>query len=643
MRELIDRQERFALGVCYYPEHWPRDRWERYARQMREVGLSYVRIGEFAWSRIEPREGQFAWSWLDEAVETLAAAGLKVVLGTPTAAPPVWLARKHPEILSVDAGGRRRDHGGRRHYDFSSRVYREHARRITRVIAERYGTHPTVVGWQTDNELSEHQSYSSEALHAFREWLGERYAGIGQLNTAWGTVFWSQEYGDFDEITFPNLVVEAPNPSQQLDFYRFCSDQLARFQEEQVAILRALSPGRWVTHNFMRLQPDFDHYRAAAGLDFVAWDNYPTGGVELARLSPEEQRTWARTGHPDLIALNHDLYRGLLGGRSFWVMEQQCGQINWGRTNPLPAPGAVALWTAQAWGHGANVVSYFRWRAATMAQELMHSGLLRHDESLDRGGAEVAALDLGKLPNVPVTTSVVLLHDYESLWAYDLQPHNQAASYWDQFLLFYVALRSLGVDVDIRHPDADLSPYRLIVAPALQLMPDSRARRLASYAGSAELLFGPRTAYRTPSGRVHEGGQPGPLRDLLGCSLLNVDGIPPGASVAIGRHTAITWAESYRPTTGTATQVYTGGPLAGGAAAVRHGSVTTIGAWSPTLISEALEATLGRAGISTLRLPNGVRVSRRGRFEVWVNFSQRQAVASGDLRLEPVSYRIRER
>ena len=174
MRELIDRQERFALGVCYYPEHWPRDRWERYARQMREVGLSYVRIGEFAWSRIEPREGQFAWSWLDEAVETLAAAGRKVVLGTPTAAPPVWLARKHPEILSVDAGGRRRDHGGRRHYDFSSRVYREHARRITRVIAERYGTHPAVVGWQTDNELSEHQSYSSEALHAFREWLGER-------------------------------------------------------------------------------------------------------------------------------------------------------------------------------------------------------------------------------------------------------------------------------------------------------------------------------------------------------------------------------------------------------------------------------------------------------------------------------------
>ncbi|MGH9173427.1 MAG: beta-galactosidase, partial [Vicinamibacterales bacterium] len=485
--------------------------------------------------------------------------------------------------------------------------------------------------------LSEHQSYSPAALAAFREWLGERYPEIDALNDAWGAVFWSQEYGDFAEITLPNLTVEGPNPAHVLDFYRFASDQLASFQEEQVAILRELSPGRWVTHNFMRLQPDFDHYRAAECLDFVAWDNYPTGGVELSDLPIEERRRWARTGHPDLIAVNHDLYRGLKGGRPFWVMEQQAGQINWARTNPLPASGAVALWTAQAWAHGANVVSYFRWRAATIAQELMHSGLLRHDETLDRGGEEVAALDLRHLLNEPITTPVVLLHDYESLWAYDLQPHNQRASYWGQFMLFYSALRSLGVDVDIRHPDSDLSGYRVIVAPALQLMSEPRARHLTSYAASAELNFGPRTAYRTMTGRVHEDGQPGPLRDLLGLSLLNFDGIPDGSSVSAGGHAVTTWAESYRVTTGMATHRYDNGPLSGQAAVVRHGPATTIGAWSATLIAEVLEATLQHAEIATQRLPDGVRRSRRGRYQVWVNFNPEEVQVAGGLRLAGVS------
>ena len=643
MTQHEDNQGHFALGVCFYPEQWPQDRWGLYAARMRALGMTYVRIAEFAWSRIEPRAGQFSWGWLDAAIETLAAEGLKIVLCTPTAAPPAWLARAHPDILSVDVTGQRRDHGGRRHYDFASRVYREHARRITRAIANRYGTHPAIVGWQIDNELSEHQSYSTDALFAFQEWLGERYAGVEQLNEAWGTVFWSQEYGSFDEITFPNHVVEAPNPSHQLDFIRFSSDQLVRFQEEQAAILRECSPGRWITHNFMRLQPDFDHYRAAKCLDFVSWDSYPTGGVEYSGLPGDEKRRWGRTGHPDLIALNHDLYRGLLGGRSFWVMEQQCGQINWAETNPLPAAGAVALWTAQAWAHGANVVSYFRWRAATMAQELMHSGLLRHDESLDRGGEEVSALNLGHLPNAPVTASVALLHDYESLWAYDLQPHNRAATYWQQFLLFYTALRSLGVDVDIRHPDNDLASYRLIVAPALQLMTESRAAHLASYAGFAELIFGPRTAYRTQTGRVHERGQPGPLRDLVGCSLLNFDGILDGATVSIGDHAATVWAESYLPTAGTTTHTYTDGPLFDMAATVRHGSVTSIGAWSRTLVSEVIEAALNRLGIPAQRLPENVRVSRRGRYELWANFSEQSVAEVGDIRLDPVSYLIRER
>src|SRR5579884_3478368 len=407
--------DRFALGVCYYPEHWPRDRWEPYARQMRELGLTYVRISEFAWSQIEPAPGEWNWGWLDEAIATLAAADLKVVLCTPTATPPAWLVRRHPEILPWDAQGRVREFGSRKHYDHASPVYRAESRRVTEAMAARYGEHKAVAGWQTDNEFGCHgtaRSYGPASQVAFRAWLKQRYGTLDALNDAWGTVFWSQTYSEWDRINPPNLTVAEPNPSHILDFYRFANDTIVSFQEEQVAILRRLSPGRWVTHNFMSFFSGFDHYRAAECLDFASWDCYPTGMLAQSNLPEEVKLRFARTGHPDLIGFNHDLYRGLKGGRPFWVMEQQAGQINWAPSNPLPPEGAVRLWTVQANQQGADVVSYFRWRAATMGQELMHSGLLRHDETLDRGGEEVAKLAKDFYAGGEVRARVALLHDY---------------------------------------------------------------------------------------------------------------------------------------------------------------------------------------------------------------------------------------
>lgn len=647
-----DPRDTFQLGVCYYPEHWPRDRWKPYARQMRQLGLTYVRIAEFAWSRMEPSPGVFTWEWLDEAIETLHSEGLKVVLCTPTATPPAWLIRQNPEILPVDKEGRVRQFGSRKHYDHASPVYRAHSRRITEAIAERYGNHPAVVGWQTDNEFGCHdttRSYGPASRDAFQKWLAEKYETLDALNHAWGAVFWSQEYTAWDQILPPNLTVTEPNPSHVLDFDRFASDMVVEFQAEQLAILRRLSPGRWITHNFMMDFPDFDHFEAAKGLDFATWDSYPLGQVERAPFSDAEKLRWARTGHPDLVSWNHDLYRGLTPHNAFWVMEQGAGNVNWAPNNCLPAPGAVALWTAQAYAHGADVVSYFRWRAATVAQELMHSGLLRHDETLDRGGAEIAALELPGRANARISTPVVLLHDYESLWAYDGQAHSQDATYWSQTMLFYSALRGLGLDVDVRHPDADLSPYRLIVAPALQLMSPDRAAHLASYAGSAQLVFGPRTAYRTPTGRVPEDGQPGPLRPLLGCSLVNFDGLRPGLTVDLAAedgptHTATTWAESYRllaDSPAVDTHRYTTGPLAGQPAVVRHATATVVGAWSPTLITEVLTVSAHAAAIPTTPLLDGVRISRRGDLAVYLNFNQTETLLPDGTTLPPVSSEFR--
>jgi beta-galactosidase len=432
-----------------------------------------------------------------------------------------------------------------------------------------------------------------------------------------------------------------PNPSHALDYYRFCSDMMVEFQNLQVEAIRAHSPGRFVTHNGMGHFADIDYYRCAESLDFMSWDSYPTGQVDKHLLPGLDVDYWARTGHPDLTGLNHDLFRGMGHGRGPVVMEQQAGQINWARTNPLPADGAVSLWTVQAWAHGCDAVSYFRWRAATGGQEIMHSGLLRHDETWDRGGLEVANLELSGVPLDEVPARVVLLHDYESLWISDLQPHAEGWSYWKQFTLFYSTVRRLGIDVDICHPDSDLSEYDVIIAPALQIVDQRRADRLARAAQTAHLVVGPRTGFRMPSGQVPPDGQPGPLRDLLGCSLANYDALRRGMSLRVDDEDVLLWAESYRATGGDVLFTYDDGPLSGQAAVIRNGMAVTIGAFSPILIGRVLAHVLTEAGLDVIPLEDGLRVSRRGDHTIWMNFDHEDEHRLPDGRvIDPVSFLI---
>ena len=426
------------LGVCYYPEHWPQDWWADDAKRMAAMGLTRVRIGEFAWSRIEAEPGCYDWDWLDRAVDTLHAADLGIIMGTPTATPPKWLVDQMPDMIAVDAKGRPRRFGSRRHYCFSHQGYRAQAARITSAMAARYGQHPAIVAWQTDNEYGCHDSvlsYSVAATAGFRDWLRVKYYGPDALNTAWGSVFWSQEYRTFEEVDLPNLTVTEPNPAHVLDFRRYASDQVVAFNRIQVDIVRAASPGRDIVHNFMGFFTQFDHHALSRDLDVATWDSYPLGFLEQFWFLDAEKQAFAQQGHPDIAAFHHDLYRGCAKGR-WWVMEQQPGPVNWARFNPAPLPGMVRLWTLEAMAHGAELVSYFRWRQAPFGQEQMHAGLLRPDRIDDVGAHEArqAAADIDAIgASGAPPKSVALIFSYESDWVADIQPQGEGfGALWDR-------------------------------------------------------------------------------------------------------------------------------------------------------------------------------------------------------------------
>jgi len=636
-----------GLGTCYYPEHWPRAVWAEDARRMAETGLVWVRIGEFAWSRLEPAPGAYDFGWLDAAIATLGAAGLKVVLGTPTATPPRWMLDRHPDMLAVDAEGRPRKFGSRRHYCFSHPGYRAECAKIVTRLAERYGRNPHVAAWQTDNEYGCHDTtlcYSDAARAGFRHWLRARYAGagndgdIGALNRAWGNVFWSMEYDDFDQIELPNLTVTEPNPAHQLAFRRYSSDQVAAFNRTQVEILRAHSDAP-ITHNFMGKTTRFDHFALAADLDFASWDSYPLGFLEdRVDAAPAHRRRFVRQGDPDFQAFHHDLYRAVGRGR-WWVMEQQPGPVNWARYNPAPLPGMVRLWTWEAFAHGAETVCYFRWRQVPFAQEQMHAGLLRPDSAEAPGLAEVrqVAREIADAPAVSAAQApVAILFDYDADFAWSIQPHGRGLCYFDLVFGVYRALRRLGLSVDILPPTTrDFSGYGVVAAPGMMHMPDDLKAALSG--ARAQVLIGPRTGARDIDMTI-----PTPLPPDM-----------PGLDVTVA------YVESLRPDT--PVPLTGGGSFAGlrediegsadivetttdgRPAAMANGSVTYLAGWADqTALRRILRGLCDRARVPTRDLPDSVRIRHTGTEEFWFNYAG-VPVTVDDLTLAPASVLRRDR
>ncbi|SEN52393.1 beta-galactosidase [Palleronia pelagia] len=605
-----------TLGTCYYPEHWPEETWDEDARRMVEAGLTWVRIGEFAWSRIEPQPGQFDWGWLDRAIETLGDAGLKVVLGTPTATPPAWVVDKHPDMFALDAQGRPRGFGSRRHYCFSHEGYLEECRRIVTEVANRYGRNPHIRAWQTDNEYGCHDtvvSYSDAARRAFQDWCAQRYQSPDALNRAWGNVFWSMEYDTFGQIGLPNLTVTEPNPAHALAFRRFCSDQVVRFNRVQVEILRARTDAP-ILHNYMGREVAFDHFAVGADLDIATWDSYPIGFLEDRTPATEAERArFLRQGHPDMQAFHHDLYRAVGRGR-WWIIEQQPGPVNWAAHNPAPLPGMARLWAWEAFAHGAEAVCYFRWRQLPFAQEQHHAGLLRPD-SAPAPGLEECAQVAGELAEAPEAGTargdVALVFDYASAWAWDVQPQGVEFDHFTICFAFYSGLRRLGLNVDILPADADLSGHALVLAPGLATLPQGFCDGLTGTA-----ILGPRTNAKTTEMAI-----PVPLPPALpglDTAVARVETVPASGAVPLAQGGTLQhWIETLDGDAEVIETTADGAPTL-----VAAGKLHYLGGWPD---AEALDRILRRAcaaeGIETLDLPDGLRLRDTDTHRFWFNYA----------------------
>ncbi|MEJ5258278.1 MAG: beta-galactosidase [Fervidobacterium sp.] len=453
-------------GAAYYPEHWDEKFWNVHIKVMKEYGIEWVRIGEFMWSVIEPEDGKFDFSVLDKAINILKANDIKVILGTPTATPPAWLTKKYPEMLPVDWHGQVRGFGSRRHYSVNSKPYKDYALRITEKYASRYGDE--IDAWQVDNEFGCHgttYSFANADLEKFRVWLKEKYGNIENLNKAWGTVFWSQNYNDWNEIVFPINTPTFENPHQMLDIYRFMSDSNIEFLKEQVDIIRKHSK-KPITHNFMIDFMDLNYRKMAEYIDFVSWDNY----IATKDYDPLRQ------------SANHSLMRSIKH-KPFLVIEQQPGRVNWRVTNENFDPEYLGMWTKQAYLDGAFGVMPFRFDQIRFGAEQYHGGLL------DYAGRPSKRLEaFSKVKNetsgmIEQLKEIAIYFDYENEWIHRISHVNRNFKYWDAVVEIYKAVKNLGYNAEFVFSDDEIDEYKVMIVPYAKYIPEEFSSKLKRFKG----------------------------------------------------------------------------------------------------------------------------------------------------------------
>ena len=463
------------LGVDYYPEQWDPSMLEADLDNICELGCNAIRIAEFGWHRMEKTEGQFDFSFFDHVIERAKARGLSIVMGTPTATIPAWLAKKHPAILSEFENGSKRTFGGRHVYCFNSKEMYVYSERIIRAMAEHYKNEPSIVAWQIDNELGHEDSdicYCAQCKAAFQDWLREKFQGdIGRLNQTYGTVFWSQEYNDFDEIPLPAPTITTHNPALRLDWERFRSESIVKFAAFQRRLLKEIIPQAVVMHDFPGggLGKHVDYSAVARHLAFAAYNNYPVWGGQREPLPPNE------------IAFGLDYIRGLKQ-QNFWITEAIMGAQGHDVTGFSPRPNQAKMWAYQSMARGCESIFFFRYRGATKGAEQFCYGVLDADNVKRRKFYEVQSFfrdikTYARQLETPMASQAAIVYDYDSLAAFRIQRQSVLLDCEAEMKKFHKFFYDRNIPVDVIPADSDLSGYRLLILPQMIISkPEFQAR-----------------------------------------------------------------------------------------------------------------------------------------------------------------------
>jgi beta-galactosidase len=615
------------FGGDYNPEQWDEKVWAHDDALMREARVNIATVGVFSWSILEPEEGRYEFGWLDDTLERLWRNGIRVVLATPTASPPPWFTLAHPDAMPVTRDGARLWHGSRDTYCAAAPAYRSAAAAIADALAQRYAGHPALAMWHIHNEYGT-VCCCDHAAGAFRSWLQRRYGagrdGLGALNEAWGTAFWSQRYSAWEQILPPRATQWRANPSQLLDYHRFWSDELLAAFCEQRDVVRQHTPAVPVTTNF--ILPGYqvvDYWAWSREVDVVAIDHY-LGAAGLG-------------GQAD-IAFGGDRARAFNGGWPWILMEQSTSLIYQRDRILTKEPGRMLRDSLGYLARGSDSVMFFQWRASPAGAEMFHPAMVPHAGPDTRIFREVCELGtalsrLGEIAGSVVTADVALLWDADSWWALEDRGIPLAeVRYLDLVRADHAALWRAGVVCDFVPPEGDLSRYRLVFATAAYLISDEGAqvlRRYVAAGGHVVMSFGGGMVDSRHHARL--GGGPGALRDVFGIRVEEFHPLASGEGVALtdlhpggglGPGPAFgpgtVWSEDLRTEGAEVLASYAEGPLAGHPAITRN----SFGAGTAWYVSAQLgeasrdqlfAAVLEQAGAGPVvaGAPPGVEIVRR--------------------------------
>jgi len=605
------------FGADYYPEHWDKSDWKEHARIMKDGNFNVVRMAEFAWGRLETMENKFDFSWLDEIIEILAAEGIKVILGTPTAAPPKWLVNKY-DVYMRDKYGRARGYGSRRECCSNNFNYIDRSKKIVEKLAEHYGKNPNVVAWQIDNEFGCHgstQCYCEHCKEKFSGWLANKYGNIGNLNKAYGTVFWSQEYSSFDDIILPAYTScegtygarWTHNPSLDMDFYRFSSDSWIEYGQMQADIIRNYSD-KPITHNMMGHFSDIDYYKLGKTLDVVAWDNYI-------------DNQWNHCTYEN-TSMAHELMRGVKN-QNFWVMEQQAGPCGWDKFGTTPRPGQLRVWTYQAIAHGCEGMIYFRFKSAPFGMEQYWLGLVDHDGIPRRRFYEIKQTgeELRELAEYFVDaenkTDVLIVKSYEAVWSHKIKKHVEGFDYRDLLYSFYKANNNLGTNPVCGSEEMISNKYKVVYMPAYAMVSDEIRARLEQYVqGGGTLILTYRSGIKDSNNNMITETIPGLLRNLAGITVQEYDTAPMDVKLSDGFGKSVLWRDILQTVTAETiveydSEYYRGTP----AITVNNygeGRVWYIGCdLEEAVVSKLVKMIADEAGAEYITHPNGTEIVNR--------------------------------